>query len=63
MFTYFCGQRGCEFESTDMPDVCPVCLNPFIQNENYPVTKKVDVVEDITEIEEPVKEPRYDIVT
>jgi len=55
MFTYFCGQRGCEFESTDMPDVCPVCLNPFIHNENYPIA------EDVAEIEEPVEEAHYDI--
>ena len=27
---FTCAQRGCEFEAKDVPELCPVCKNPFV---------------------------------
>lgn len=54
MNTYYCGQRGCEFESEIKMAKCPICGQPFF---NHPyketsIEKQIEpVIENNTAIE------------
>lgn len=44
---FVCSQRGCEFESENAPENCPVCNNPFIKPFTVEPIEPVEPVEPV----------------